>query len=207
MTNWALALQPLIEKYKDADHPLEFKNMYQLLIMILLAARDSDAKVNQVTVPFFEKYQDFKSLSKANPSELYEFFSKVRGSLKKSDWILSIAEELKDKEFPTTMESLTALSGIGRKSANVIMHYAGVEAEGIVVDLHVLRVVDRLGISHAKVADKMEKDLMNILPKEMWSDVGLALTRLGAEVCRPTNPKHDECILNKVCEYCHHVQH
>jgi len=207
MTNWAKALQPLIEKYKNGEHPLHYKNMYQLLVMILLAAQDSDAKVNEVTPALFKKYPDFKSLSKATPEDLHQYLSKVRSFVKKSDWIVSIADDLKDKEIPLTMDALVALKGIGRKSANVIMSEAGVEAEGIVVDLHVLRVVDRLGISHAKVADKMEKEMMGVIPEKMWGEVGTALSRLGVDTCRPTNPKHYECILNKVCEYCNHVQH
>jgi len=202
MTDWAKALQPLTEKYSDGEHPLHYKNMYQLLIMILLAAQDSDAKVNEVTPALFKKYPDFKSLSKATAIELQQYLSKVRSFVKKSDWIVSIAEELKDKEFPLTMDGLVALKGIGRKSANIIMAEAGVEVEGIAVDLHVLRVVDRLGISHAKVGDKMEKEMMQVIPKKLWGEVGMALSRLGVDTCRPTDPKHDECILNRVCDYC-----
>lgn len=100
------------------------------------------------------------------------------------------------------MEALTELPGISRKSANVILRAAGAPAEGILVDLHVLRVVDRLGISHAKVADKMEKELMEFLPKEIWGDVGMALSFLGRDTCRPTDPKHSECVMNNVCDYC-----
>src|SRR5690606_4524957 len=107
-----------------------------------------------------------------------------------------------DKNIPTTMQGLTALKGIGRKSANVIIRESGHVAEGIIVDLHVLRVVDRLGLSHAKTGDKMEKDLMAILSREHWGEVGMALSFLGRETCRPSNPKHDECVMRTHCEYC-----
>ena len=79
---------------------------------------------------------------------------------------------------------------------------AEVKAEGIMVDLHVLRVVPRLGISKAKDGIKMEKELMAIIPQHMWSEVGMAISFLGRETCRPTNPKHSECALSVVCEYC-----
>lgn len=82
------------------------------------------------------------------------------------------------------------------------MREAEVKAEGIMVDLHVLRVVPRLGISQAQTGDKLEKDLMAVIPQEMWSEVGMAISFLGRETCRPTNPKHTECVLNKVCDYC-----
>jgi len=100
------------------------------------------------------------------------------------------------------MTELTALKGVGRKSANVIMREAEVKAEGIMCDLHVLRVVPRLGISQAKDGTKMEKDLMAVIPQDMWGEVGMAISFLGRETCRPTNPKHNECVMNKVCAYC-----
>ena len=143
------------------------------------------------------------AFSKAEKDDLEPLIGKVRGFDKKSDWLLEIAQQLKeDKNIPTTMKDLTALKGIGRKSANVIMREAEKKAEGIMVDLHVLRVVPRLGISQAKTGDKMEKDLMAALPQDMWSDVGMAISFLGRETCRPTNPKHGECIVSKHCEYC-----
>ena len=203
-TDWETALKPLISKYKDEKHPLDYHNLYQLMVMVVLSAQDSDAHINKLAPALFEKYPDLKSFAKADKADLETYIGKVRGFDKKADWLLGIANELKeDKNIPTNMKDLTALKGIGRKSANVIMREAEVKAEGIMVDLHVLRVVDRLGISHAKTGDKMEKDMMAVIPQSMWSDVGMAISFLGRETCRPTNPKHSECVLSEHCEYCH----
>ncbi|RZJ58798.1 MAG: endonuclease III, partial [Flavobacterium sp.] len=201
--DWAKVLRPLIEKYRGKEHPLQYKNIYQLLVMVVLAAQDSDANINKVTVDFFAKFPNMKALSKANTAELTEALAKVRFHANKIAWLQDIASEVKeDKNIPTTMKELVALKGVGRKSANVIMREAGADAEGILVDLHVLRVAPRLGISNGKVADKVEKDLMAALPKDMWGEVGMAISFLGRETCRPTNPKHSECIVSKDCEYC-----
>lgn len=202
-TDWPKVLQSLIAKYKDEKHPLDYHNLYQLLVMVVLSAQDSDAHINKLAPALFEKFPDLKAFSKAEKSDLEPFVGKVRGFDKKADWLMGIAKELKeDKNIPIAMKDLTALKGVGRKSANVIMREAEVQAEGIMVDLHVLRVVPRLGISNAKTGDKMEKDLMAVLPQKMWGEIGMAISFLGRETCRPTNPKHEECIVSKYCEYC-----
>jgi endonuclease-3 len=203
-TDWGKALKPLIAQYKNKKHPLDYQNLYQLMVMVVLSAQDSDAHINKLAPALFEKYPNLKALAKAEKDDLEPFVGKVRSFDKKADWLIGIANELKeDKNIPTNMKELTALKGIGRKSANVIMREAEVKAEGIMVDLHVLRVVPRLGISQAQTGDKMEKDLMAVIPQELWGEAGMAISFLGRETCRPTNPKHDECVLNKECEYCH----
>jgi len=202
-TDWPKALRPLIAQYKGKQHPLHYKNLYQLLVMVVLSAQDSDAHINKIAPDFFEKYPDMKALSKANTAGLMEYLAEVRFHGNKITWLQEIAETVKeDKNIPKTMKELVALKGVGRKSANVIMREAGVAAEGILVDLHVLRVAPRLGIAKGKDATKIEKELMEALPKNMWGEIGMAISFLGREICRPTNPKHSECILNNVCEYC-----
>ncbi|HOZ76301.1 MAG TPA: endonuclease III [Flavobacterium sp.] len=202
-TDWGTALKPLIAQYKNKKHPLDYHNLYQLMVMVVLSAQDSDAHINKLAPALFEKFPNLKTLAKAEKDDLEPFVGKVRGFDKKADWLIGIARELKDdKNIPTNMKNLTALKGVGRKSANVIMREAQVKAEGIMVDLHVLRVVDRLGISHGKTGEKMEKDMMAVIPQDQWSEAGMAISFLGREICRPTNPKHEACVLNKVCEYC-----
>lgn len=118
-----------------------------------------------------------KALSKADEDSLLPFVAEVRFHGNKIKWLLEIAETVKDdKNIPLNMKELTALKGIGRKSANVIMREAEVKAEGIMADLHVVRVAPRLGISNSKEADKIEKDLMAVLPQSLWSEVGLAIS-------------------------------
>jgi endonuclease-3 len=203
-TDWAIALKPLIKEYKGKKHPLDYGNLYQLLVMVVLAAQDSDANINKVTKDFFEKYPDMAALSKANSADLHKYLEKVRFNANKIAWLQEIAETVKeDKNIPKTMKELTALKGVGRKSANVIMREAGAPPEGIMVDLHVLRVAPRLGIATGKDATKIEKQLMEKLPKDMWGEIGMAMSHLGREVCRPSNPKHSECVVSDVCAYCH----
>lgn len=202
-TDWGKALQPLIEKYRGKKHPLDYQNIYQLMVMVVLSAQDSDANINKIAPDFFAEYPDMKALSKANTAELSEALAKVRFNGNKIAWLQEISSILMDdKNIPTTMKELTDLKGIGRKSANVIMREAGSEAEGIMVDLHVVRVALRIGIAKGKNADKIEKELMAALPKSMWGEIGMAISHLGREICRPTNPKRNECPISNVCEYC-----
>ena len=116
---------------------------------------------------------------------------------------IEIGQHLKeDKNIPSIMENLVALKGIGRKSANVIMREMKLPAEGIIADLHVIRVAPRIGlISESKDGNKVEKQLMQILPKEIWGEIGMSLSFLGREICRPTNPKCDICPINANCNY------
>lgn len=201
--DWADALKPLIAKYKGKQHPLDYKNIYQLLVMVVLSAQDSDANINKLAPDFFKVFPDMKSLSKANSADLSKLLSKVRFHENKIGWLQQIAEEVKDdKNIPKTMKELTALKGIGRKSANVILRESNQKAEGIMVDLHVVRVAPRLGITKSKDATKIEKDLMEALPQEMWQEIGMAISFLGREICRPTNPKHSECVVSKDCDFC-----
>jgi len=200
--NWQKEIQPLLKKYKGKKHPLNYNSTYELLVAVVLSAQDSDRNINKLAPALFAAYPDMKALSKANAESLFPLVSKIRNFGNKTKWLLEIASTLKDnKNIPTTMEELTALPGIGRKSANVIMREAGVKAEGIIVDLHVVRVAPRLGIATGTDPKKIEKQLMEALPQKDWGEVGMAISFLGRETCRPTNPKFDECVMSKVCEY------
>jgi endonuclease-3 len=140
------------------------------------------------------------ALSNASEEILIPFISKARGFNKKAKWLIGIAKELKkDSNIPLTQKGLTDLSGIGRKSANVIMRYAKAPAEGVVVDLHVVRVAPRLGIATGDDANKIEKQIMEALPQKQW-DAGMAMSFLGREICRP-EPECEICMMNKVCAY------
>jgi len=200
--DWQKEVQPLIKKYKGKKHPLEYKSMYQLVVMVVLSAQDSDKHINQIAPDLFKAFPDMKALSKATAESIYPFIGKVRNFGNKTKWLLALSASIKDdKNIPTTLEDLTALPGIGRKSANVIMREAGVKAEGIIVDLHVVRVAPRLGIASGTDPKKIEKQMMDVLPAKDWGEVGMAISFLGREICRPTNPKCGECIMNKVCKY------
>ena len=199
---WSQAIKPLLKKYKNKKHPLEYKNIYQLLVMVILSARDSDRNINTIAPALFAKFPDMQSLSKATPEMLFPYISKVRSFGKKSEWLIKIAKQIRnDKKIPLTMVELVELPGIGRKSANVIMREAGVKAEGVMVDLHVVRVAQRLGIATSSDPKKIEEQIMEVIPEKDWAETGMAISFLGRETCRPSHPEHEECVMRKVCAY------
>jgi len=198
--NWQKAIQPLLKKYKGDKHPLEYKNIYQLVIMVILSAQDSDRNINKLAPNFFETFPNMNALSKATSDSLHPYISKVRNLRNKSNWLVEIAKKIKnDKSIPLNQEELTELPGIGRKSANVIMREAGAKLEGVIVDLHVVRVAPRLGIASGTDPKKIEKQIMDALPQKDW-DVGMAMSFLGREICRP-QPKCEICLMRPVCHY------
>lgn len=199
--DWPSAMLPLLKKYKDKKHPLEYHNTYQLLVLVVLSAQTSDEHLNALAPAFFAAFPDMPSLAKVEPQDLFPFISKIRNFGHKATWLTAIAKEIKDDEhIPLTLEGLTALPGIGRKSANVILREAHRPAEGIIIDLHVIRVAPRLGIAKEEDPKKMEERLMKILPREEW-DAGMAMSFLGREICRPTNPDCPNCLMKDVCKY------
>lgn len=200
--NWKKELQPLIKKYKGKKHPLEYRNNYELVVMVVLSAQDSDRHINQISTDLFKAFPDMKALSKADEQSLFPYINKVRNFGNKAKWLLELARTIKeDENIPTELEALTALPGIGRKSANVIMREMGMKAEGIIVDLHVVRVAPRLGIATGTDPKKIEKQMMEVLDPADWGEAGMAISFLGREICRPTNPKHGECVMKNVCAY------
>ncbi|MFN5171351.1 MAG: endonuclease III domain-containing protein [Cyclobacteriaceae bacterium] len=200
--NWKKAIQPLLKKYKGKKHPLDYNSFYELIVMVVLSAQDSDRHINKIAPPLFAAFPDMKSLAKADEETLHQFVKGVRNFGNKTSWLMAIASEIKDnKKIPATLEALTALPGIGRKSANVILREMGLPAEGIIVDLHVVRVAPRLGIASGTDPKKLEKQLMEAIAPADWGEAGMAISFLGRETCRPTNPKCTECVMSKVCAF------
>ncbi len=201
---WPEKLNPIIVQYRDRKHPLAYQNPYQLVIMVILSAQDSDANINKIAPALFSRFPNFESLVLATFEDLFPYISGVRHFQMKAAWILETAQILKsDANIPLSMEALTQLKGIGRKSANVIMKELQVRpAVGIVVDLHVLRVAPRIGlIAATQDGNKAEKILMQLLPRNIWEDIGMCISFLGREICRPTNPKCTICPIHQYCIY------
>ncbi|HXS55895.1 MAG TPA: hypothetical protein VN726_07205 [Hanamia sp.] len=198
--DWPTAIKPLLKKYKDTKHPLDYGSVYQLLVMVILSAQDSDRHINQLAPKIFEVFPDMQALSRATPETLLPYIGSVRNFANKSKWLIDLAQKIKeDRAIPLTIEQLVELPGIGRKSANVIQREAGVPAEGVIVDLHVVRVAPRLGIASGTDPKKIEKQIMETLPQKEW-DAGMAMSFLGREICRP-QPKCEICLMNPVCAY------
>ncbi len=199
-TDWSKALQPLLERYKGKKHPLNYHSVYQLMVMVVLSAQTSDDLINQKAPAFFKVYPNMTKLSKAKPEELYDYLGGIRNFANKAKWLTGIAGQIgSDKAIPLSQEALTALPGIGRKSANVILREAGAAAEGIIVDLHVIRVATRLGITREEDPKKIEEVLMKMLPPSQW-DAGMAMSFLGREICHP-KPQCEICPMNSICAW------
>ncbi len=198
--NWPEAIKPLLKKYRGTKHPLDYENVYQLVIMVVLSAQDSDRHINKLAPKLFEAFPNIEALLYATPDSLYPFIGDVRNFANKAKWLVEIAQKIKkDSNIPLTMEELTELPGIGRKSANVIKREAGAPAEGVIVDLHVVRVAPRLGIATGTDPKKIEKQIMDIIPQKDW-EVGMAMSFHGREICRP-QPKCPICIVNSICAF------
>jgi endonuclease-3 len=198
--DWPEAIKPLLKKYQGQKHPLNYENTYQLLVGVILSAQDSDRHINQLSPKLFEAFPDMEALSNATPEILFPFIGSVRNYANKTKWLIALAQKIKkDSNIPLTLDELTSLPGIGRKSANVIQREAGAPAEGVIVDLHVVRVAPRLGMASGTDPKKIEKQIMETLPQKEW-DAGIAMSFLGREICRP-QPKCEICLMNPVCAY------
>lgn len=201
--DWNTILQPIIDTYKDRKHPLEYSNLYELMVAVLLSAQDSDAHINKIMPSFIEKYPNLAAISTTNLNSLENIIFPVMNSKNKASWLYEIAKTLeKDENIPLKLNDLIQLKGIGRKSANVILREMHQPAEGIIADLHVIRVAPRIGLTNeSKDGIKIEKQLISLLPKQIWNEIGMALSFLGREICRPTNPKCPICSLKNDCNY------
>ena len=199
--NWAEAIKPLLKKYKNTKHPLDYSNSYQLLVMVVLSAQSTDVIINNIAPALFKAFPNMEALSKATSTDLIPYVGKVRNFVNKSKWLMEMSQMItSDKKIPKTLDELTALPGIGRKSANVILRETGQKPEGVIVDLHVVRVAPRLGIATEMIdPKKIEKQIMDALPREQW-DAGMAMSFLGRDICRP-KPKCEECLMRSVCKY------
>jgi endonuclease-3 len=153
-------------------------------------------------VSFFELYPSMNSLAKATPEELFPVIHSVMNFGKKAEALIKMAQMIGDDDkIPTTMAELIKLPAIGRKSANIVIRESGDEAEGILVDLHVVRVAPRIGIATGDNPEKIEKQLMELVPRNRWNEIGMSLSFLGREICAPTDPDCKICVMNKVCKY------
>jgi endonuclease-3 len=196
------ALDRLYEAYPDSNIALNFSTRLELLVAVVLSAQCTDERVNEITEDLFEKYQSASDYAEATEEELADdiygitFHNNKAGYLKKSGQI--IAEE-HDGEVPDTMSALTDLSGVGRKTANVVLQHGHDVVEGIVVDTHVQRISRRLGITEEKRPEAIEEDLMPIVPEDDWKMYTHLLISHGRETCTARNPDCESCSLADIC--------
>ncbi|MEJ5338793.1 MAG: endonuclease III [Aquificaceae bacterium] len=181
---------------------LHYSNPLELLVAVILAAQATDKKVNELTESLFKKYRSCEDYLKIPLEELERDISSINYYRNKAKFIKSACQKIMEDfggKVPDTMEALTSLPGIGRKSANIILYNAFGKNEGIAVDTHVARVSQRLGLTQEKKPEKIEGDLMKQIPKEHWGKFSNLLILLGRYVCTAQKPKHHECPLYDLC--------
>lgn len=192
-----------LEKYNDSpETELTHSNVRELLIAVCLSAQTTDKKVNQVTPALFEKYKNWEELAEANLEDVQNLIRQVNFYKGKAQRLISAARYILDNfggEVPKTIEDLVKIPGVARKSANVILNEAFNMAEGIVVDTHVRRVSNRLGLTINQDPKKIEKDLMEILPKSYWRNFSGNVVLHGRYTCKAQKPACDKCVLNDIC--------
>jgi endonuclease-3 len=191
----------LAEMFPDAHCELDFASPLQLLVATILSAQCTDARVNQVTPQLFKRFPDAVALAAAKPDEVENIIRSTGFFRAKARSIQLCCRQLlerHDGEVPSTMEELTALNGVGRKTANVILGNAfGVP--GLPVDTHVTRVSGRLGLTTETDAVKIERDLTALFPPAEWTMLGHRLIFLGRRICQARKPRCSECPLTKLC--------
>ena len=168
----------------------------------MLSAQCTDERVNKVTADLFEKYRAPEDYVAVEREELAEDIGSITYYNNKSKWIQSACEtivEEHDGEVPDTMDELTALTGVGRKTANVVLQHGHDVVEGIVVDTHVQRLSRRLGLTEEETPEKIETDLMGVVPEEDWQQFTHLCISHGRAVCDARNPDCGDCTLEDVC--------
>jgi len=200
---WVLKTIRLLEKeHSDAEIALTFKNPLELLISTILSAQCTDKRVNIVTKTLFKKYKTLEDYAKADIKELEQDIRSTGFYHNKARHIKKCCQMLIEKfgsQVPRTMEELLELPGVARKTANIVLSNVFGIVEGIAVDTHVRRLSERLGLTQNKNQDKIEQDLMKIVPKEMWMRFSDLLVFHGRRICMAKKPKCGECVLNKIC--------
>jgi endonuclease-3 len=192
----------LEREFPDAKIALNYTNPLELLVATILSAQCTDERVNIVTKSLFRTYRKAEDYAEADLPELKQYIKPTGFYRNKAKNIKKAAEILVKKfnsEVPRTMEELLELSGVARKTANIVLQNAFGIVEGIAVDTHVRRVSARLGLTENEDQDKIEEDLMRIVPKEKWMRITDLFIFLGRRVCTARKPKCETCVLNKIC--------
>jgi endonuclease III len=192
----------LAEHYPDAHCALDFRTPYQLLVATILSAQCTDKRVNMVTPSLFKRYRTPAAMADANPAELEDMIKSTGFFRNKSKSLLGMSRALVERhhgKVPQELEELVELPGVGRKTANVVLGNAFDKNEGVVVDTHVGRVSERLGLTRETDPVKIEQDLMRLYPSERWTMLAHLLIEHGRRICVARRPKCEECFLNDIC--------
>ena len=195
-------IQTLAQQHPNADTELHYRNAFELLTATILSAQSTDERVNMVTPALFERYPDARALARATPQELEPQIVSTGFFRQKAKALIGMAQKLVAEhggDVPADMEKLTALPGVGRKTANVVLGHA-LGVPGLPVDRHVLRVSNRIGLAEGDDPEKVEAQLCAALPKEMWTLASDVQILHGRRVCKP-KPLCDICSVRNDCDY------
>jgi endonuclease III len=198
----AAILKGLDEAYPNAVCELNHENAFQLLIATILSAQCTDVRVNQVTAMLFKKYPTPEAFAHANPSELEQDIRPTGFFRNKTKSVMGASKAILERfggKVPRTMEEMLTIPGAARKTSNVVLGTAYGIASGVVVDTHVMRLSNRLDLSHNEDPKKIEQDLMKILPHDRWISFSHQLIWHGRRVCHARNPKCVDCNLESLC--------
>lgn len=196
-------LDTLERMYPDAECALVHKNNYELIIAVALSAQTTDKSVNKITPKLFKAFPTAKALAKADIANVMDIIRTIGMYKVKSKNIIALANKLQndyDGNVPSSYEELESLPGVGRKTANVV-RAVGFKIPSLAVDTHVFRTGRRIGFSNADTANKVEQDLMKIIPKKRWIRAHHSLIFHGRNICTARNPKCNLCDIMKYCEY------
>ncbi|MHC4134713.1 MAG: endonuclease III [Planctomycetota bacterium] len=200
---WArTVVRRLHGEYPDAECALVHKNAFELAVATILSAQCTDEMVNRVTPTLFRRYPTPEKLARARPATIEKLIRPTGFFRNKTKSILGLAGKLVsefDGQVPQTMEELLTLPGVARKTANVILGVAYGKADGVVVDTHVKRLTNRLGLTEHADPKKIERDLMELLPRTEWIAAGHLLIWHGRRVCSARKPACDRCLLSDRC--------
>jgi len=196
-------IRRLEEEYSDVDGTvLNWSTPLDLLVATILSAQSTDEQINKITATLFKKYRTAEDYADAPREELAEDIRSSGFYNRKADAIQSAAKTIVEEhggEVPDTMEELTALKGVARKTANIVLSGAFDKTVGIAVDTHVLRLSKRLGLTEEKNRDKVEQDLMALIPRDKWFAANYLLIEHGRNVCDAKKPDCGDCSLNDIC--------
>lgn len=202
MENLKKIFELLKKAYPDTKTALQFNTPFQLLIATVLSAQTTDTQVNKITKDLFKKFPGPKEFADAKIQDIEKSISSINFYKTKAANIKKLSEKI-EKDFngkvPDSMDKLITLPGVARKTANVVLSQAFGKNQGIVVDTHVKRVSNRLGLTKNTDPEKIEKDLMRIIPEKEWGNFSFRIIQHGRKVCKAKNPLCNECVLSKIC--------
>ena len=197
------ALRRLKLRYKGEMHStLSFANSWELLVATMLSAQSQDKQVNVVTSKLFKAYKTPYAFAKLRPAELYRYTRSLGLYRNKSKNIIKTARIIAERfggSVPSSIDGLTSLPGVGRKTANVVLYNGFGKNSGIAIDTHCITVANRLGLVNTKSAVKIEDELMQITKRDDWGDITHLFIALGRDVCRARDKRCAECVLNDIC--------